>query len=94
MQNQRGYIDFQTRGELEYTFWFSNPELGTSTYIVVDNSYELYKNDVKIIYGKRMDPEIDTDDWTYEVTTVGNEKCVIEVFHSLSADIIVKITKV
>ena len=94
MQNQRGYIDFQTRGELEYTFWFSNPELGTSTYIVVDNSYELYKNDVKIIYGKRMDPSIDTDDWTCDVTTVGNEKCVIEVFHSLSADIIVKITKV
>jgi hypothetical protein len=29
----------------------------------------------------------------YDVTTVNDELCVIEVFHSLSADIIVKITK-
>jgi hypothetical protein len=64
MQNQRGYIEFQTRGEEEYTFWFSNPELGTSTYIVIDNSGALYKHDVVINYGKRMDEGAD-DDWYY-----------------------------
>lgn len=94
MQNQRGYIEFQTRGEEEYTFWFSNPELGTSTYIVIDNSGALYKHDVAINYGKRMNPDTDADDWLFEVTQVGDEKCVIEVFHSYSADIIVKVTKV
>ena len=93
MKNQRGYIEFQTRGEKEYTFWFSNPELGTSTYIVIDNSGALYKHDVAINYGKRMDEEDDKDDWYYQVTTVEQEKCVIEVFHSYSADIIVKVTK-
>ena len=93
MQNQRGYIEFQTRGEEEYTFWFSNPELGTSTYIVIDNSGALYKHDIAINYGKRMDETTDADDWLYQVTTVEQEKCVIEVFHSYSADIIVKVTK-
>ena len=93
MQNQRGYLEFQTRGEDEYTFWFSNPELGTSTYIVIDNSGALYLHDVAINYGKRMGEGID-DDWYYQVTTVEQEKCIIEVFHSLSADIIVKVTKV
>ena len=92
MQNQRGYIEFQTRGEEEYTFWFSNPELGTCTYIVIDNSGALYKHDVSINYGKRMG-EGTEDDWLYQVTTVEQEKCVIEVFHSFSADIIVKVTK-
>jgi len=33
-------------------------------------------------------------DWIEEITTIENEKAIIEVFHSLSADIIVKITKV
>jgi hypothetical protein len=33
-------------------------------------------------------------DWIEEITVVEDEKAVIEVFHSLSADIIVKITKV
>jgi hypothetical protein len=64
MQNQRGYIEFQTRGEKEYTFWFSNPELGTSAHIVIDNSGALYKHDVAINYGKRMDEDPD-DDWYY-----------------------------
>ena len=41
-----------------------------------------------------MNPEISEDDVKYGVAIVENERCVIEVFHSLSADIIVKITKV
>lgn len=41
-----------------------------------------------------MDPTTPDDDVKYEITTVENERCVIEVFHSLSADIIVKVTKV
>lgn len=65
MQNQRGYIEFQTRGEEEYTFWFSNPEFGTSTYIVIDNSGALYEGfPVSINYGKRMG-EGTEDDWYY-----------------------------
>lgn len=41
-----------------------------------------------------MDETNPDDDYSYEVTTVSNERAVIEVFHSLSADIIVNVTKV
>lgn len=94
MEQQKGFIEFVPKGAPEYTFWFSNPEIGSSTYIVINNFDENYKGDVSICYGKRMNPEISEDDVKYEVAIVENERCVIEVFHSLSADIIVKITKV
>ena len=94
MAEKKGYIEFIPNGAETYTFWFSNPEIGSSTYIVIDNVDEHYKGDISIWYGKRMKPDDPTDDIKYEVTTVENERCVIEVFHSLSADIIVKITKV
>ena len=94
MAEKKGYIEFIPNGADTYTFWFSNPEIGSSTYIVINNVDEHYKGDVSIWYGKRMKPDDPKDDIKYEVTTVGYERCVIEVFHSLSADIIVKITKV
>jgi hypothetical protein len=94
MAEKRGYIEFNPNGADTYTFWFSNPEIGSSTYIVINNLDEHYNGDVSIWYGKRMKPDDPTDDVKYEVTSVGYERCVIEVFHSLSADIIVKITKV
>lgn len=94
MQQQKGYIEFEPKGHEQYTFWFSNPQLGSTTYIVIDNTAKNYYQDVKIIYGKKMDPYKDNDDITYEITVVGQEKAVIQVFHSLSADIIVKVTKV
>lgn len=40
-----------------------------------------------------MDENLKSDDVRYEVTKVERERCVIQVFHSLSADIIVKVTK-
>lgn len=94
MAEQKGYIEFDTRGHDEYTFWFSNPEIGSSTYIVINNTGGLYTQDVNINYGKKMKIEDDTDDVKYSVAVVGDERCVIEIFHSLSADIIVKVTKV
>ena len=95
MDEKKGYIEFIPNGlGSQYTFWFSNPEIGSSTYIVIDNVDENYSGDVSIWYGKRMDPTTSSDDVKYEITDVGFERCVIEVFHSLSADIIVKITKV
>ena len=94
MAEKKGYIEFIPNGAEDYTFWFSNPEIGSCTYIVIDNIDEHYQGDVAIWYGKRMDPTTSDDDIRYQVTTVENERCIIEVFHSLSADIIVKVTKV
>ena len=99
MEQYKGYVEFETGDRQECTFVFSNPELGSSTYIVVDNTGINYNGyPVTINYGKTMDDGDDSNgkepDWIEEITTIDNEKAVIEVFHSLSADIIVKITKV
>lgn len=99
MDNYKGYIEFPTGDRDECTFVFSNPEIGSSTYIVVDNTGENYfGHPVTINYGKTMDDGDDTNgkepDWIEEITSLEEEKGIIEVFHSLSADIIVKITKV
>lgn len=95
LENEKCFIEFETDGNhKEYTFWFSNPEHGSSTYIVIDNTGENKLDDVTINYGKRMDVDDDSDDVCYPIITVTpQEKVVIEVFHSLSADIIVKTTK-
>lgn len=93
MGEEKGYIEFVPKEYTSYTFWFKNPEFGQVTYIVIDNTKD-YKQDVSIKYGKRMDETNPNDDYSYEVTTVSNERAVIEVFHSLSADIIVNVTKV
>lgn len=98
MEQHKGYIDFPTGDREECTFMFKNPEIGSNTFIVVDNTGENYHGyPVKISYGKILDDgdesTIDQED-IEEITDVEDEKCIIEVFHSLSADIIVKITKV
>ena len=100
MAEQKGYIEFPTGDSDEYTFVFAEPELGSSTYIVINNTKEnYYGKPVNIRYGKVLDENKNgiADDGdleiVYDVTTVDDELCVIEVFHSLSADIIVKITK-
>lgn len=99
MDNQKSYVEFPTGDKEVYTFIFSNQEIGSSTYIVVDNTGDNYYGyPVTINYGKIMDDGDDSNgkepDWIEEITTIENEKAIIEVFHSLSADIIVKITKV
>ena len=93
MSQKKGYIEFVPNEAGAYTFWFSNPEIGSSTYMVIDNSGVNYKGNVSICYGKRMDPTDPDDDIKYEIVAIDDETCVIEVFHSLSADIIVKLTK-
>lgn len=98
MEEHKGFIDFQTGDRTECTFMFNKPEIGTTTYIVVDNTGKNYHGyPVKISYGKILDDgdetTIDLED-IEEITYIENEKCIIEVFHSLSADIIVKLTKV
>ena len=98
MEQHKGYIDFPTGDRTECTFMFRNPEIGSNTYIVVNNTGVNYHGyPVKISYGKILDDgdesTIDQED-IEEITYVEDEKCIIEVFHSLSADIIVKITKV
>jgi hypothetical protein len=99
MDNYKGYVEFPTGDRDECTFVFSNSEIGSSTYIVVDNTSGNYHGyPVTIYYGKTMNDGDESNgkepDWIEEITVVEDEKAVIEVFHSLSADIIVKITKV
>lgn len=95
MNNEKAFMEFIPTGDKStYTFWFKNPEFGSTTYIVINNQGENYIKDVDIWYGKRHDKSDTTDDISNLITNVSNELCVIEVFHSLSADIIVKVTKV
>lgn len=65
MAEKKGYIEFIPNGAEDYTFWFSNPEIGSCTYIVIDNIDEHYQGDVAIWYGKRMDPTTSDDDIRY-----------------------------
>ena len=103
MAEKKGFLEFPTGKNDTYTFVFSTPELGSSTHLIIDNS-EANKNyygyPVLIRYGKFIDENgngIQDDDdleLVYDITEVDNEICIIEIFHSLSADIVVKITKV
>ena len=103
MNNEQGFIEIDVAedNKEEYTFVFDDTELGSMTYIVIDNQSKV-KDDgeeitatknVKINYGKPL-PNND-EDIEYNVCEVCiEEKAIIEVFHSLSVDIIVKITKI
>ena len=101
MAEEKGYVEFVTGEAEEYTFVFSHPELGSSTYMIINNSGQnYYGHPVNIRYGKVIDKNdngvYDENDLevSYDITEIENEICIIEVFHSLSADIVVKITKV
>ena len=101
MNEEKGFFEFYTREHDSYTFVFSSPELGSSTYMVINNCGENYHgHPVKIRYGKIMDVNNngihdDSDlELAYEITEIENEIAIIEIFHSLSADFIVKITKI
>lgn len=96
LNQEKGYVEFIPTADVDrYRFYFKCPELGASTFLVIDNTDN--KNTVTIIYAKNLDPDgtgsiTAMEDEVAEV--VGGEKCVIEVFHSLSTDIIAKVTKV
>ena len=92
MKDEQGYIEVQCEQNVhEYTFVFENTELGSTTYIVVDNINGT--NTVIVNYGKVMAEG--EDDIENNITDVQvGEKCVIQVFHSLSVDIVCNITKI
>lgn len=101
MAEQKGFLEFPTGESDTYTFVFSTPELGSSTYLIINNTGDNYHgHPVTIRYGKIIDKnengiQDDNDlEVVYNITEVDNEICVIEIFHSLSADIVVKITMV
>lgn len=100
MAEKKGFCEFTTGEKDTYTFVFSTPELGSSTYLIINNKDDNYNHPVKIRYGKIIDINAngiqdDKDlELVYDIAEVDDEICIIEVFHSLSADIIVKITMV
>ena len=94
MNNEYGFIEIDVAkdGKGEYTFVFDDTELGSMTYIVIDNQINPQKN-VMINYGKVM-PENDAD-IEYNICEVEmGEKAIIQVFHSLSVDVVANITKI
>lgn len=99
MNDEHGFIeiDVAADGKEEYTFVFDNTELGSMTYIVIDNYSKndgiIANNDVIINYGKSL-PDNEEDIENNICIVSKEEKAIIEVFHSLSVDIIVKITKI
>ena len=94
LQNESGYVEYKTGKYKEYTFWFENPEIGQVSYLVVDNTTGF--QEVDVFYAKRVsNPDGTVGSLVSEVTNVSvGEKVVIEIFHSLSVDIVSKITKV
>lgn len=99
MNDEHGFIeiDVAADGKEEYTFVFDNTELGSMTYIVIDNYSKndgiIANNDVIVNYGKSL-PDNKEDIENNICIVSKEEKAIIEVFHSLSTDIIVKITKI
>ena len=101
MKNEAGYIEIDVNGasnasKTEFTFVFDNTEIGSMSYIVVDNQTNAKGKEVFISYGKTYHK--DGDDRT-EIIENGicfvesGEKAIIQVFHSLSMDIVVSIVK-
>ena len=101
MKNETGYVEIDVNGEsnankTEFTFVFDNTEIGSMSYIVVDNQSNAKGKEVLVSYGKTYHK--DGDERT-EIIENGicyvesGEKAVIQVFHSLSMDIVVSIVK-
>lgn len=101
MKNETGFIEIDVNGEsnaskTEFTFVFDNTEIGSMSYIVVDNQTNAKGKEVFVNYGKTYHK--DGDDRTEIIENSvcfveSGEKAIIQVFHSLSMDIVVSITK-
>lgn len=99
MNNQSGFVQISTNdyiGKSQFTFMFDKTEIGSMTYLVLDNSNG--ETDVVLNYGKIFKQTQDSSDihvsqQTVDVVSVG-QKSVVQIFHSRSVDIIVKVTKV
>lgn len=98
LNQEKGYVEFIPPADSDsdrYRFYFKNPELGSSTFLVINNGNNA--NAVTIVYAKKMDGTSvgEITAMEEEVAEVASgEKCVIEIFHSLSTDIVAKVTKV
>ena len=101
MKNEAGFIEIDVNGasnasKTKFTFVFDNTEIGSMSYIVVDNMTNAKGKEVFVSYGKTYHK--DGDDRT-EIIENGicfvesGEKAIIQVFHSLSMDIVVSIVK-
>lgn len=92
MDSESGFfeLDVAEDGRSEYTFIFQNTKIGSMTYIVLDNING--SKIARVKYGKPhpKDEYIIVQNDIVDVDP--GEKVVIEVFHSLSVDIIAKIT--
>ena len=86
LEDERTYLEFEcAEGHDDYTFWFNNPELGSMTYLFITNPTS---QEIIIKYSKRGVDETGIP----IIELQPNERTVIEIFHSLSADIIAKVT--
>ena len=101
MKNEAGFIEIDVNGasnanKTEFTFVFDNTEIGSMSYIVVDNQTNAKGKEVFVNYGKTYSKEGDERTEIIEngICNVENgEKAIIQVFHSLSMDIVVSVTK-
>ena len=101
MKNEAGFIEIDVNGEsnaskTKFTFVFDNTEIGSMSYIVVDNLTNAKGKEVFVNYGKTYHKEDDdrTEIIENNICYVeSGEKAIIQVFHSLSMDIVVSITK-
>jgi hypothetical protein len=101
MKNEAGFIEIDVNGssnasKTEFTFVFDNTEIGSMSYIVVDNQTNARGKEVFVNYGKtyRKDGDDRTEIIENGICNVEDgEKAVIQVFHSLSMDIVVSVTK-
>ena len=101
MKNEAGFIEIDVNGasnasKTEFTFVFDNTEIGSMSYIVVDNQTNARGKEVFVNYGKtyRKDGDERTEIIENGICNVEDgEKAIIQVFHSLSMDIVVSVTK-
>ena len=101
MQNEAGFVELNVNSNFNanknnFIFVFDNTEIGSMSYIVVDNQTNSTGKNVFVGYGKTYSKEGDdrTEIIENEICEVENgEKAVIQVFHSLSMDIVVGINK-
>jgi hypothetical protein len=98
MKNEAGFIEVDVSKENteEYTFVFDNTEIGSMTYLIVDNQTNPTDKTVKVNYGKTYAKEIDGRNEIIQediCEVYPEEKAIIQVFHSLSMDIVVSVSK-
>ena len=100
MKNEAGFIEIDVNGasnasKTEFTFVFDNTEIGSMSYIVVDNMTNAKGKEVFVNYGKtyHKDGDDSTEIIENDICNVeSGEKAIIQVFHSLSMDIVVNVT--